>query len=520
MNDKGKRTPVKYWGICLLLGIMLTSLWGCGGPKRMTKEIEMTTIGVDVAKYQGTIDWKTLAQSGIDFAIVRLGNRTLVNGQIQEDGNARYNLQEGEACGIALGAYFFSTAVSAEEAEEEARWCAEILKQYSITYPVAYDCEGFRDPDSRQYHMSAEERTDVALAFLETIEDLGYEGMFYGSKNELEQFWDMERIEKKYKVWVAQYPAEPYPNTSRSDYQGAYHMWQYTDQGTMPGITQNVDLNVAFFGYDGIEPRLDDSPREEAKPDVEALVPFVPASGEVTAKEMVNLRNMPSAEHSLSQVVGQLNNGDVASLIGVSDRGWSKLEYNGMICYAVSSYLFSEDAQSPEGIKTQFTAVEEEVTAKDVVNLRALPSVEHEDAEVIGQLRSGEVARQVGVSDNGWSKLEYNGMTCYAVSSYLTLVSGESVPEQTQAAEEPEGIQTQFEAIDDWVTAKIEVNLRSLPSVEDPQCQIVASIENGDVVRRTGINRDLGWSRVEYNGQTLYCVSSYLEEAEPKENTQ
>ena len=181
-----------------------------------------------------------------------------------------------------------------------------------------------------------------------------------------------------------------------------------------------------------------------------------------------------------------------------------------MVCYAVSSYLTGKDALDPDGIKTQFTAVDEQVTAKEVVNLRALPSVEHEDAEVVGQLRNGEVAHRVGVSDNGWSKLEHNGMTCYAVSSYLTLAGeepAETLPEQT-------GIQTQFETVDQWVTAKIEVNLRSLPSVEDPDCQIVASIKNGEVVRRTGINRDVGWSRVTYNGQTLYCVSSYLEEAE------
>lgn len=79
---------------------------------------------------------------------------------------------------------------------------------------------------------------------------------------------------------------------------------------------------------------------------------------------------------------------------------------------------------------------------------------------------------------------------------------------------EDDGIQTQFEEMNDLVTAKVEVNLRSLPSVEDPNCVVVASLKNGEVVTRTGINRDVGWSRVEYNGQTLYCVSSYLMAAE------
>ena len=75
-------------------------------------------------------------------------------------------------------------------------------------------------------------------------------------------------------------------------------------------------------------------------------------------------------------------------------------------------------------------------------------------------------------------------------------------------------IQTQFEPIQDRVTAKVEVNLRTLPSVEDPRCEVAATLKNGEVVTRTGINRDVGWSRVEYQGQTLYCVSNYLTAAE------
>ena len=163
----------------------------------------------------------------------------------------------------------------------------------------------------------------------------------------------------------------------------------------------------------------------------------------------------------------------------------------------------------PDGIQTQFRPVSLQVTAKNVVNLRKLPSVEHEDADVIAQLNQGDIATCVGISDNGWSKLTYNGTTCYAVSSYLTTVSGATVVTETD-----DGNQTQIEELSDRVTAKVEVNLRSLPSVEDPDCVVVATIKNGDVVNRTGINRDVGWSRVEYNGQTLYCVSSYLTAAE------
>ena len=218
-----------------------------------------------------------------------------------------------------------------------------------------------------------------------------------------------------------------------------------------------------------------------------------------------------------------LQNGEVAQRIGISCSGWSKLIYQGETYYAVSSYLTTDldgtgeeettEFSDPDGdgIQTEFTEVNEEVTAKDVVNLRKLPSVEHEDAEIVGQLNSGDVATRVGISDNGWSKLEYNGMTCYAVSSYLERTDE---VEQTQATGEDYVIQTQFVEVNEQVTPKEEVNLRTLPSVEHPDSQVVATIYSGDIVTRTGINEDVGWSRVEYNGQTLYCVSSYIQLAQ------
>ncbi len=511
--ERRKRQP---WA-ALILALALCLLSGCGGNTRVTNETEETTFGIDVAKYQGTIDWETLAETGIDFAMVRLGYRSSSDGAIVEDSNARYNLQEGSKAGIKLGAYFFSTAVTEEEAVEEANWVAELIAQYPITYPVVYDCEGFTDPDSRQYGLTASQRTDLALVFLETIEDLGYEGMFYASKSELETAWEVSRIESDYKIWVAQYPAQPYPVTEQSSYTGVHHMWQYTKEGAVEGISQSVDLNVAYFGYDGIEPAKDSTPAEEVGPDVEALMDFTAVSEQVTAKVETNLRDIPSQDTD-SQVLYTLQNGEIAERIAISSSGWSKLLFEGNTYYAVSSYLTTDldyDAaayadEDDDGIQTQFTQVNYQVTAKDVVNLRSLPSVERADAEIIAQLENGDVATCVGVSDNGWSKLIYNGTTCYAVTSYLTPLSGETVQEEEDTGE----IQTQFEEVSEQVTAKVEVNLRSLPSVEDPDCVVVATIRNGEVVTRTGINRELGWSRVEYEGQTLYCISSYLTDAE------
>ncbi len=214
-------------------------------------EVEKTVIGIDVSKYQGDIDWKQVADAGIKFAMVRVGYRTMVGGEILEDPMATENLREAGEQGIHLGVYFFSTAISVEEAIEEANWVADYISDYKITYPVAYNCEGFDEMDSRQFGMKKSERSKAALAFLNQISERGYYGMFYASKREMEYNirWNTSDIEKRYKIWVAQYPENAYPKTPASDYNRIHAMWQYSNHGKVPGIDAAVDLNVAYFGY-------------------------------------------------------------------------------------------------------------------------------------------------------------------------------------------------------------------------------------------------------------------------------
>ena len=183
---KGRGRIFRYLILFVIIVVMFAVFCGCKRHKRVTKETDAVTMGIDVARYQGTIDWQQVAEADVEFAFVRVGYRGMKDGQIKEDPNGRYNLQEAAKADIPLGVYFFSTAVSEEEAREEADWVAELIVGYPITYPVVYDCENFNDPDSRQYFMNKTERTDVALAFLEAIEKHGYEGMFYASKVDME----------------------------------------------------------------------------------------------------------------------------------------------------------------------------------------------------------------------------------------------------------------------------------------------------------------------------------------------
>lgn len=166
-----------------------------------------------------------------------------------------------------------------------------------------------------------------------------------------------------------------------------------------------------------------------------------------------------------------------------------------------------KEAEENPDYGMNFAEVEETVTAKDVTNLRDIPS-QGEDSNVMATLQNGQTATRIGVSNTGWSKLEYNGEIYYAVSSLLT--TDLTVKPAEPEPEPDDGIQTVFTACNDRVSPKIEVNLRLLPSVTNPDATVVVTLPYGEVVTRTGINTDLGWSRVEYNGQTLYCISSYV----------
>lgn len=398
-------------------------------------ELAGKSIGIDVAKYQGTIDWKQVADAGIEFAIVRVGYRTLKTGEICPDTNAKYNMQEAQANGIKVGAYFFSTAVTEAEAIEEADWVADYIAQYRITYPVAYNCEGFEDPESRQYSLGQSERTDIAAAFLNRIYERGYTPMFYAAKNEMEADakWDTSRLRQSYKLWMAWYPDDLTPMDEGADaYADGYAMWQYTNKGSIPGIAETVDVNAAYFTYDDVADAKSDVAPEGVSADAEALMKFTEVNETVTAKEKTNLRDIPSQDTD-STVMATLVNGETATRTGVSDGGWSRIEYGGQVYYAVSSYLTTDLSYQAAG---------------------------------------------------------------------------------TDASDGGDGLKTKFTAVNDTVTAKIEVNLRTLPSVTNPDSAVVAVLHNGETVTRTGINEEYGWSRVDYNGQTLYCISSYLTSAQ------
>ncbi len=453
--------------------------------------------GVDVSKWQGKIDWTKVKKSGIDFAIIRIGFRG-ENGVIYKDDCADYNIQQADKAGVLVGVYFFSTATTTAEAVEEAKWTVSAIEGYPISYPVVYDCEGFNNYDSRMYGLSNSQRTDNALAFLKHIEQNGYEGMLYSAKNELDNslYWDTARIENSYSVWVARYPNAPYPQTATPDYGGKYDMWQYTDKGSVNGISGNTDMSVSYFTRQRAAAKNPKARPEDAKaPNVSDNI-YTAVSDEVTAKIETNLRDAATTK---SNIVGTLKNGTFIKRTATGSNGWSKLTYNGKTVYAITSYLTTDKNYKPQdsvSVSDDFEPVGGEVTAKSETNLRAEPNT---NSEIIATIKNGEFVTRVGISPSGWTRVNVGGKIAYAKTSLLTT---EVLSNSSESSSASDG----FEKAEGQVTAKSETNLRAEPNTNSA---IVATIKNGEFVTRIGVS-PAGWTKLTYNGRTAYAKTSLL----------
>lgn len=192
--------------------------------------------GIDVSEWQGDIDWQQVKDSGVEFAIIRLGYRRSETGELCTDERALANLQGAAEAGIPTGAYFFSQAVSTQEALEEAEYALSLLEGYTLTYPLIYDWE-YLGEEARTADVDARTLTDCIKTFCSRVEEAGFQSMIYFNphfhENEvlyLEELTD-------YHFWLAMYDTQ-------MDYPYQIDMWQYSCTGTVPGITGEVDLNL------------------------------------------------------------------------------------------------------------------------------------------------------------------------------------------------------------------------------------------------------------------------------------
>ena len=195
------------------------------------------SMGIDVSKWNGSIDWNAVKNSGVSYVIIRCGYRGSSTGALIEDPKFKSNIQGAKAAGLQVGVYFFSQAVNEVEAVEEASMALNLVKGYGLNYPIFLDVES---SGGRGDGVSRDTRTAVCKAFCATIQNSGYAAGVYANKT-----WFTEMINTGsltgYKIWLAQYASAPTYKATR------YDMWQYSSKGQVSGIKGNVDMNISYM---------------------------------------------------------------------------------------------------------------------------------------------------------------------------------------------------------------------------------------------------------------------------------
>ena len=206
--------------------------------------------GLDVSAHQKEIDWTRVAAAGMEFAMIRAGYRGYTLGAINKDAYFDYNIQSALANGLEVGVYFYSQALTPQEAETEAYQLLEWMKGYDVTYPVVFDWEEVDRDDSRSQGTPGNTVTACALAFCKVIEEAGYTPMTYGSPSKIYKGGLALQYLQDYPFWLAHYTRDTAPTSFRYH----YDMWQYSSTGHVDGIEGNVDLNICFPSWSSSEP--------------------------------------------------------------------------------------------------------------------------------------------------------------------------------------------------------------------------------------------------------------------------
>lgn len=189
--------------------------------------------GIDVSVHNGNIDWNKVKADGIDFAIIRAGYGREIS---QKDARFEENYRNAKAAGIPIGAYWYSYAMSEDEARVEADVFLSVIKGKQFEFPVYFDVE-----EKRQFDLGKEKISAIMRAFLEKVESAGYFVGLYGSASSLTTH-TTDDIKSRYTIWLAHW-------VEKTNYSGSYALWQYSDKGSVSGINGNVDLDICTTDF-------------------------------------------------------------------------------------------------------------------------------------------------------------------------------------------------------------------------------------------------------------------------------
>lgn len=198
--------------------------------------------GIDISRWQDKIDWDTLVRNNdLAFVIMRAASGTRV------DGFFGSYVVDCKRVGIPFGLYFASTAKTVDDAKKEAALAIEMARKYKPDYPIWYDMEL-----DYQRKLGKSAVTQIVKTWLDTVSAADIRCGFYSNRDWLNNVFDYAKL-KGYPLWYAAYPSTkqkkltgaPKDNRSKLTYPEAV-IWQWSDNGKVPGITAPVDLNVCY----------------------------------------------------------------------------------------------------------------------------------------------------------------------------------------------------------------------------------------------------------------------------------
>jgi len=199
----------------------------------VSKNNEPLMKGIDVSVHNDSIDWQKVKNAGIQFAILRAGYGREMS---QKDARFEENYRNAKAAGIPVGAYWYSYAMSEDEARLEADVFLSVIKGKQFEMPVYFDLE-----EKKQFDLGKEKVSAIMRAFLERVESAGYFVGLYGSASSLTTHTAYD-IKSRYTIWLAHW-------AEQTNYSGAYGIWQYSDKGKVNGISGNVDLDTCYTDF-------------------------------------------------------------------------------------------------------------------------------------------------------------------------------------------------------------------------------------------------------------------------------
>lgn len=300
---------------------------------------------IDVSSWSGDINWNKVKASGINYAIIRAGFRGYGSeGTLAEDTKFKANLKNARNAGVQVGIYFYSQAVTEEEARQEAEYVTSKVKTYELTLPVVFDFEyasvkGGLGGRLYEAHLSRTQATNVCKAFCDRVSQKGFVPMVYANRNMLEENLMSTSLESKYKIWLAEY------NTT-AHYQGFYEFWQYSDKATVDGINAFVDANFWYSGAAAPQPQ---PTKTVTKPGKVTITSASNKSGRKAALKWKKIKNVAGYQISYSTSKKFTNSKKLTMKSSKTSNTISKLKKNKTYYFRMRAYKKNTDGSKLYG---------------------------------------------------------------------------------------------------------------------------------------------------------------------------